>query len=335
MEVRPSLSESDRLQVFVSHLWERNDAYEQLASLLRAMFGESLVDHSIPKTAALRLMSSGPQALEEERQLQQAHIETVTLRLAAEVQQEEMRTEQLRALEQEISASTAAADLRKEVQELETQLSNPEPLFLGQRGLRAKQAHLERLREMEARLPVAADPLPLKQKARDIEVALRRSRRAIAALQNELDARRDRVANLCAVRDGTWHNVHHHSDVLMRAIRDPQSITRRHANLALAIYDRIRRSDVIFMLVTAHDMYREWMEFESDLATDMHKPVITVHPDPGGASTPPELYRYSGLRSVRIDAQEVMACLQGIFRERSNVAIWCQGPSASSAWGDT
>ena len=97
-------SEPNKLHVFVSHMWVRDDAYRKLVGLLEHMFGESLVDHSIPIAAALRLMSSGPQALEEEQQLQHTHLKTCTDQLQAE--------------------SDRRADLSKQVSDLKRHLND-------------------------------------------------------------------------------------------------------------------------------------------------------------------------------------------------------------------
>ncbi len=143
----------------------------------------------------------------------------------------------------------------------------------------------------------------------DLRAELRSIQTMLKVLHDEEDSRQRRVSLLRSISDESSYNLYEHPDVLMRAIRDPKSVARLHPPLALAIYERIRSSDVVFMLVSVTDMYRDWMMFESELATSVNKPIITVRPDETSVP-PPELLRYTRLGSASVSEDDLFKQLR-------------------------
>jgi len=301
---RVKLREPNRLNVFVSHLWERDQIYWRLTGILRALLGSALVDHSIPTSAALKLMSCGPQALEEERGLQRAHLAICEERLRLELEHQTEESRELEAMRSWIADGSGAVAAQASLARQERRVADPIANGIGQRQLPSEIEYLQDLRRRAARAPTDDEYVRLCSAVSAKESELRATQRNIESLRDEVRSRLYRLSALEQHRDPSNYNEHEHQDVLMRAIRDPKSIARKHPNLALAIFERIRSSDVVFMLVGTTDMYREWMALESELVTDLGKVIVVVRPE-DGIAPPPEMLRYSRRKSVRLEQSSI------------------------------
>jgi len=287
--------------MFVSHLWERDHVYWRLVGVLKSILGSALVDHSIPTSGALKLMSCGPQALEEERALQSSHITFCEERLRLELERQTQQNRELDAMRSRMVEGRAGLAAQASLLGQERRVSEPIAHGIGQRQLPSEISYLEELRNRAAQAPTIDDMIQLRSVVSAKESELRATQARTESLREEIYSRRCRLNVLEQQhQDPSIYNEHQHVDVLMRAIRDPRSIARKHPNLALAIFERIRSSDIVFMLVGATDMYREWMELESELVTDLGKAIIVVRPK-DEIAPPPEMLRYSKRDSVSID----------------------------------
>ena len=132
---RVKLREPNRLNVFVSHLWERDQIYWRLTGILRALLGSALVDHSIPTSAALKLMSCGPQALEEERGLQRAHLAICEERLRLELEHQTEESRELEAMRSWIADGSGAVAAQASLARQERRVADPIANGIGQRQL--------------------------------------------------------------------------------------------------------------------------------------------------------------------------------------------------------
>ena len=156
----------------------------------------------------------------------------------------------------------------------------------------------EALRATSLRLDeIFAERSSLLIERREVEVSRRRLEEGTTAMQrvvdvheHEVTSRAERVQFLESGQDPSTYNEFQHMNVLMRKLPTPE-IARKHPNLALEIYDRVRRSDVVFFLMGAYDVYREWMEFEAALVTDMAKIAIAVVP-PNEYRLTPHIEKY-------------------------------------------
>lgn len=58
----------------------------------------------------------------------------------------------------------------------------------------------------------------------------------------------------------------------------------------MALYDQIRPTNIVVVLAGMYVAHRKWIQREIDLAQELHKPILGVHPW-GSQMTPAEVQR--------------------------------------------
>ncbi|MDM0050616.1 hypothetical protein [Variovorax sp. J22R115] len=294
------------LQIFVSHMWERDSAYLALIELLRLNFGDRVADLSVPSSEALQLMSVGRNAMEEESTLQESHLRLsagdrgILFRQIFEVSNE------MDAAHERVRAQERGARLQRLLREAEERIALGKMSGLGSRRLESELNWLASLRSRVTDSKYEAGiHVKLVETYVGLETRLRALKQQLAVIEDEIRSRRERLTELEGMLDPDQYNRHQHVNPLMRAIRGRTSVARKCPTLALAIYERIRRADLVFVLASANDLYREWMEFEAELVTGMHKVVILIRPY-DGAPAPPEFEWYARSRSLNLDGNDLI-----------------------------
>lgn len=302
------LREHGRVSVFISHIWARDVSYRELESALSKVLGTSFRNLSVPTSEALAMLSVGPNALAEERRLQTRHLEYCRNQI-------EITTSHIIGLRMDVVAlKDQLADLQRgiravsEIPKVESRVSRSLELGLGERMTRSEIIYLEELRNLANRVPQLGNVSHLERSIEKLSLELNKAEVELRSRTNEADDREHRISILNRIEDPENFNKYHHPDVLFRALSSNNSVQRLHPNLALELYYRIRMADVVVVLASAHDMHREWMNFENSLSIDLHKPFVIVKAceDSG---VPPELVRLSKSQSIRLDEEQIRSRL--------------------------
>lgn len=298
------LREPGRVHVFISHIWARDSSYLRLVDILHQLLGQSFINLSIPTKEALTLLSVGSGAMAEERLLQNRHLEYCQDQIELMKQQINKVQIELSNFEQRMSCLQRGIRATSEIPKVEARISNSRESGLGERLTRLEVAYLEELRGLAEGVPKLGNASEMESSIRLLKSELRDAEIELRSRTNEVDDRTSRISLIDCIVDPGNFNKYHHPDVLFRAFTNSQSTQRLHPNLALELYYRIRVADVIVVLASASDLYREWIKFENSLFTDLRKPLVVVQPIED-SPVPPELIYFSMAPMCRLRDHEI------------------------------
>jgi hypothetical protein len=312
--------EPEKLHVFVSHVWARDASYVRLVQILERLLGQRLVNHSVPTAEALHLLSAGPEAASQERSLQAQHLSYCREQIRIRTEQNSRLQVDLSNRRQQFSRIQSGLRAVDEIPKVEAKIRNGPQIGLGERLTRLEVAYLEDLRQRAATTAGSEHAESLRNSIRKLEAELNEANADLRARSVEVTERLERISLLDGIESGEMFNMFHHPDVLFRAMSDSQSVQRLHPNLALELYYRIRVADVVVVLASANDLYREWMVFENNLITDLRKPLIVVQPDEA-TPVPPELVSFSMASPCKLSSYEVGQRLGYLLGARADALL--------------
>jgi hypothetical protein len=135
------------------------------------------------------------------------------------------------------------------------------------------------------------------------------------AVKGEIGLRQARLINIRQEPSPELYNVFERADALLKSAKGNTELARRHPTLALEIYHRILRSDLVFIIAGTYDQYRGWMEFEFAVAADLGKPVVAILP-PDQDTSPIEL-QYFVVKTIDWNKDEIRLMLLNLRERRA------------------